>query len=298
VNPENVIWIFGHGRTGSSWLAKMMRDLPDHALWNEPLVGELFGNLYYAKDGDFRGRAFILSPELREVWLPAIRALVLDGAAARKPRLPADGWLVIKEPHGSLGAPLLMEALPESRLILMVRDPRDMVASALDAHREGGFVSKNPVRRRKAEAGGSGGSATELLLLRLGYEAQMRMAAEDPDTFVRYRAELLEINLRCAQQAYDAHAGPKVLVRYEDLRADTPATMERIYSALGVPVDGQRLAQVVGEHDWESIPEEDKGPGKLRRKATPGGWRDDLTAEQARTVEEITRPILEAHYPS
>lgn len=297
MNPENVIWIFGHGRTGSSWLAKMMRDLPDHALWNEPLVGELFGNLYYAKDGDFRGRAFILAPELREVWTPAIRALVLEGAAARKPRLAADGWLVIKEPHGSLGAPLLMEALPESRMILMVRDPRDMVASALDAHRAEGFVSKNPVRRRKAQAWDSGGRAPELLHP-LGPEAQMRMAEEDPDTFVRYRAELVEINLRCARRAYDSHEGPKALVRYEDLRADTLATMERVYAALGVPVSGQTLAKVVGEHDWDSIPEEERGPGKIRRKATPGGWRDDLTAEQARTVEEITRPILEAHYPS
>src|SRR5215217_4529253 len=41
VKPENVIWMFGSGRTGSSWLSTMMGDLEGHARWNEPYVGEL-----------------------------------------------------------------------------------------------------------------------------------------------------------------------------------------------------------------------------------------------------------------
>jgi hypothetical protein len=47
VKPENVVWIFGSGRTGSTWLAFMMRELPNCARWNEPNVGHLFGHLYY-----------------------------------------------------------------------------------------------------------------------------------------------------------------------------------------------------------------------------------------------------------
>jgi hypothetical protein len=31
---------------------------------------------------------------------------------------------------------------------------------------------------------------------------------------------------------------------------------------------------VVNTRSWESIPEEEKGEGKLRRKARPGGWRE------------------------
>jgi hypothetical protein len=73
--------------------------------------------------------------------------------------------------------------------------------------------------------------------------------------------------------------------------------MKRIYSTLGIEVDERKLAQVVKEHSWENIPKEKKGEGKVYRKATPGGWREDLTPEQARIAEEVTRPLLEKFYP-
>ena len=31
-------------------------------------------------------------------------------------------------------------------------------------------------------------------------------------------------------------------------------------------------------------------------KATPGGWREDLTPEQARVVEKVTGPLLREFY--
>ena len=43
VHAENIIWIFGMIRTGSTWLGAMMGDLEGHEMWNEPRVGELFG---------------------------------------------------------------------------------------------------------------------------------------------------------------------------------------------------------------------------------------------------------------
>jgi hypothetical protein len=99
-----------------------------------------------------------------------------------------------------------------------------------------------------------------------------------------------------AKMAYDAHRGPKVMVRYEDLRADTLGTMRRIYSTLGVPVDERELARAVEKHSWENIPEKKKGGGKFYRKATPGGWREDLTPKQIKQVERITAPLLEEYY--
>jgi hypothetical protein len=267
IRPENVVWIFGAGRTGSTWLSRMMGDLRGHTVWFEPWVGALF-DPYHLRLEDRKGKHFILSPKYRSTWLRSIRNFVLDGAGARFPEVSKDGYLVIKEPGGSVGAALLMEALPESRMVLLVRDPRDVVASWEDARKEGGWRDKEKRERNR------------------------------PPIPVDWRAKKYLQNVGEAKKAYDLHEGRKVLVRYEELRADTLGSMRRIYSALEIPVDDGELIRAVEKHSWENIPEEEKGEGKFYRKATPGGWREDLTPEQVKTVEKITAPLLEELYPS
>jgi hypothetical protein len=73
--------------------------------------------------------------------------------------------------------------------------------------------------------------------------------------------------------------------------------MKRLYSTLGIPVDEGELARVVEKRSWENIAEDNKGEGKFYRRATSGGWREDLTPEQAETVERITAPLLKELYP-
>lgn len=278
IPPENIIWVFGSGRTGSSWLTFMMGALPDHTRWNEPLIGYLFGHLYYERAWPRQDKKhFILANDYEETWLSPIRSLVLKGGTARFPERSEGGCLVIKEPHGSIGAPLVMKALPESRMIL-VRDPRDVAASSLDAHRKG----SRPSERRRAKR-------PEL------FEKNTR-ADEQPDAFVKGQAKSYLKDIELTEQAYESHKGRKVLIRYEDLRADTLGTMKHIYSTLEVPVNERELARVIKERSWENIPEDEKGPLTLRRKATPGGWREDLTPEQIEIVERETTQILNQFY--
>ncbi len=73
-------------------------------------------------------------------------------------------------------------------------------------------------------------------------------------------------------------------------------TMKYIYSALKMRFDVAKLARSVEMHSWENIPEEKKGEGKIFRKATPGGWKEDLTTQQVQIVEKISRPLLEKFY--
>jgi hypothetical protein len=277
VKPENIIWIFGSGRSGSTWLRSMMGDLDRHQLWEEPMVGRLFGSFYNrALEADLNRQDFIMANATRKGWTRAIRNFVLECANYAHPRLSADEYLVIKEPNGSVGAPLLMEALPESRMIFLIRDPRDIVASMLDGARQGGWMYE----RREND----------------GWQRRA-LAGKRPNAFVRKRSRKYLQHASSAKRAYDAHRGPKVLVRYEELRSDTLGTMKRIYSALGIPVKEEELARVVHKHSWENIPEEEKGEGKFRRKAAPGSWREDLTTKQARIVERVTAPLLKEFYP-
>ena len=273
IAPGNMIWIFGTGRTGSTWLAAMMEEPEGHDVWFEPRVGTVFDPQRFQRYG---GKHFILASQYRDVWLRSIRNFILDGANARFPEL-AGGYLAVKEPGGSVGAGLIMEALPESGMVLLIRDPRDVVASWLDATRKGGWQA-----RRRGEDGRRAES----------------LAETNPNAFVRRHADAYLHHVGNARRAYDAHGGRKVVVRYEDLRADTLGTMKRMYRELAVPVDEARLAQAVEKHSWENIPEEEKGEGKFYRKATPQAWREDLTRRQVKTVERITAPLLEEFYPS
>jgi hypothetical protein len=273
LRPENIVWIFGTGRSGSTWLGSMMGSQDGCAMWNEPLVGNLFGNFYYFRMGDRKmGKHSILGEHYKEAWLGPMRDLVLGGGAARFPEVVERGYLIIKEPNGSIGSPLLMEALPESSMIFLIRDPRDVVASSMDARSEGSWLSG----RR---------------------EDQGRTSKSNPNSYARTRANSYVQQIEKTSQAYSAHGGRKVMVRYEDLRADTLGTMKRIYATLHIPVNEGELVRAVEEHSWENIPEEEKGEGKKRRKATPGGWQEDLTSRQVEIVEEITAPLLEEFYP-
>jgi hypothetical protein len=113
IAPDRLVWIFGVARTGSSWLGAMMGDLDGHATWYEPYVGDVFGYAYYVRaDERQRGREdYVLGDPHREAWVRSLWAFVLDGAEARFPELGAGGYLVVKEPNGSVGAPLLVGGL-------------------------------------------------------------------------------------------------------------------------------------------------------------------------------------------
>ena len=277
IRPENVVWIFGSGRSGSTWLRSMMSEMERHRVWEEPMVGQLFGVFHkQAQEGQLKSANFIMGEPTRKGWTRSIRNFVLDGAMYANPRLGPDDYLVVKEPNGSTGAPLLMEALPESRMILLVRDPRDVAASVLDGARKGSWLYERKDKGRWRENA---------------------LADTNPEAIARRRANMYMTQVGHARDAYEAHEGPKVLVRYEELRADALGTMKRIYSELGIAAAEEDLARVVEKHSWENIPEEDKGEGKFYRKATPGGWREDLTPKQAGIVEKITAPLLEEFYP-
>jgi Sulfotransferase family len=275
LRADRLVWIFGTGRSGSTWLASMMGDMAGGRLWNEPLVGKLFGDFHSgARPKSLRSKNFVMADAHRQAWLEGIRLFVSRIADSRFPDAEEGDWIVVKEPNGSVGAPYLSAAFPRSALVLLIRDPRDVAASALDRHRPGGEAYE----WRKSE-----GSVRD-------------RAGRDPEAFIEGQAKRYMRNVGAAKRAYEAHEGPKVMVRYEGLRADTLGTMRRVYSTLKITTDEDELAQVVKKHAWENISEEKKGRGKFHRKAKPGGWREDLTPHQARSVEKITAPLLREFY--
>jgi hypothetical protein len=271
INPENVVWIFCTARSGSTWMRSMLDDLLDGEVWEEPKVGRLFGEFYSGAKPTQLGRTnYVLGEPTREAWTGALRDFVLRTAWASHPSVTPERYLIVKEPGGAVGAPLLMAALPESRMVLLVRDPRDFAASVLDATRRGGWMQE-------------------------GMDEWARRDLDSDKDVQRYLRALSRQYVRQmgnGKKALDDHDGRKVMVRYDDLRTHTLGTMRDLCAALELPVTEQRLAQVVDRHSFENIPQRERGEGKFYRKATSGGWKDDLTPEQAKIVEDITAPLI------
>lgn len=260
---DNIVWVFGGGRTGSSWMAEMLSEAFDLTLWFEPRIGSLFDPNWIASH---HGRSYVFSPKHEHQWLPAIREFILRIGTSRFP--DARGF-VIKETDGSIAAPLFLKAFPGSKPVLLVRDPRDVAASWNDAYSDGGW-------RDRQMSKVSGGNP----LKRLG-----------ADEHTRKRAEHYVSALAPALDAFERYEKQKSLVTYEELRANGPEVMERIAADLGLP--GDKARQTAERHAFEAIPEDQRGAGKFRRKAQPGSWREDLTEEQVAIVEEIAGPLMD-----
>jgi Sulfotransferase domain len=267
-----LIWMFGHSRTGSTWLSWIMAELENQERWHEPYVGLLFGSFIYErlKDDDklLNNPTFIMGEPYRKVWLRSIRNLILEGAAARYPDLKEDQYLIVKEPNGSIGAPLLLEATPESRMIFLIRDSRDVIASRLDAFRVGSWARQN----------------------------QDYNTAEKLNAATKHLAEDYLRVVSKVQEAYEAHSGKKAFVRYEDLRYDTINVLKDMYAALEIEADEAQLEAAVLKHSWSRVLDSEKGKDRFFRKAQPEGWRDDLSTEQIKIIENITGPILSKYY--
>ncbi len=272
LHTEQLIWMFGSPRTGSTWLSRMMAELDNQERWHEPYIGLLFGSFIYERLGNnnklLNNPSFIMGEKHRKVWLNSIRTFVIQGAIARYPQMKQDQYLVIKEPNGSIGAPLLMEAMPDSRMIFLIRDSRDVIASRLDAFRKDSWSSQ-----------GRDFSTPEKL-----------------NAFTKHLAEEYFKVVSQVQRAYEEHPGKKVTIRYEDLRQDTIGALKNMYRTLEIEFDEAQLKAAVSKHSWEHIPDSEKGSGKFYRKAQPGSWKNDLTPDQIQIIEDITGPTLSRFY--
>ena len=66
MNPANMVWIFCTSRSGSTWLRSMLAELTGAKVWEEPKVGQLFGNFYdAAQKGQLGSTNFILGEPTR-----------------------------------------------------------------------------------------------------------------------------------------------------------------------------------------------------------------------------------------
>ncbi len=277
---NRLVWMFGSPRTGSTWLMQLFSELPGVAVIDESYVplhlvpidhtvpdGEYFERGQRADDPHyFFAKRYM--PELR----PELRGLILRGLVRQLEelgQLTDPSWIVIKEPNGSHAADSVMSLFPESRLLFLVRDGRDVIDSLIDA-----------------------------MLTRDSWWQQSQVSDEpmivgERMGFIRHHASLWVQRTESVQRAYSATPEPlRLQVGYETLLADTANGFQRMLDWLGMSVDPDAVRAAVEKRAFSSIPAEQKGPGKRARSATPGQWRERLRPEEIDLVETIMGPKL------
>lgn len=207
---------------------------------------------------------YFFSSESEEVWRPALRSLMLERFRVQ---LGDHRWAVIKEPHGSQAADIVMSLLPRSRMIFLLRDGRDVIDSMLDAVTADGW----------------------LLGLLDGYRSADRAAS------IRSQAYMWLWRTEAVQRAFEAHSDAlKMMVSYEDLRSLPAPVLRDVASWLDLDYDP--MVELARRTDVETA---QKGPGKFIRAAEPGLWRKNLSAEERASVEAIIGDKLsELGYPA
>jgi Sulfotransferase family len=306
---SRLVWIFGSPRSGSTWLLDLLVHplIPDDANplgvvrraapeagraravpINEPYIPQHLAPPLFsdrpAEDGlaivslnSFRhsSPSYFFSDRYAEAWRPALRRLVLARLGAQADELSAayglrSPLLVIKEPNGSGGADEVLALFPDSRMIFLLRDGRDIVDSMVDAQAAGGWLERS--------------TGTEL-----------STATEQRLELVAHESRLWVARTKAVKRAFDAHpAQRRLLLRYEDVRREPAARLAELDDWLSLGRAPSEREDALRWNDFDSYPAEAKGRGMPLRAAQPGLWRQNLSPAEQQAMTEIMGPTLAA----
>lgn len=291
--PLPKFFIFGHARSGTTLLARLIRLHPQvHCNWQAhfftrpPFLTSLVADpeiaAWFSRENNRWNRGRDLSP----LVLRAASDFIMERDARKGgKRIVGD-----KSPNNFSNGEavrLLHLIYPDSRLIFMIRDGRDVVAS----HRLQAFIDP-PQKIDRAD--------------RSIQKALMR----DPQPFLNGRRSLFaEKTLRRSAENWarnvtetDAQAqklfGKQYLsLRYEDLLQAPFERMQSIWAFLGADPHGSHLRKAV-ENELQENPDA-KGQmransklGTLIQKGKPGSWRKFFTQQDSLIFTQIAGKAL------
>lgn len=285
----------GSPRSGSTWLLSLLGEHQAVVPINEPLIGFFLSPFISDTPGfgprglddtnftlrkiESQARSQFVAEEFEDVWTPGLRALLIDRFRAHVVRYgsripPSEAMALIKEPNGSQSADLILSALPQSRLLFLLRDGRDVVDSELAAIEPGSWAAEY-------------------------FPGWRGIADDDRLEFIVQSAHKWLWRTETVQKAFARHSGPKLLIRYESLRHDPSSELEKIHEWMGLSTGKELLFDQVDRHRFERLPPASRGAGKFARSAEPGAWEGNLSEkEQAAMMAILGAKLRELRYES
>jgi GT2 family glycosyltransferase len=274
-------FLVGAQRSGTTWLQRLLAAHPAVVSGQEShLFSGYLGPLWERWQFEEKlraggGRTIGLGCYLtREQFLAQLRRIAETGLRSLEGLKPSASLLLEKTPDHSLHLSLIRLLFPGAPIIHLVRDGRDVVASLLAAGRQ-----------------------------KWGRVWAPPCAGEAADRWVKW------------VQAVRREATPPLLeVRFEDLLADGPTVLGRVFEFLGVPPAAAEAEEICRRYAFDEcaggliqdslvLGGECRGragdePPEFFRRGRAGSWRDELSAVELGQVEAVAGETLrELGYP-
>jgi hypothetical protein len=281
-------WIFGSSRSGSTWLLRMLSGIERVIPIDDPHIGHHLGiwrpiplawatakeppKLGTLADYKRKKRDYLFSDRYADTWIPQLRELISTRFEAQAAEDIAEAGdidrpiVVVKEP-GSHAADTIMDLFPDSALIFLLRDGRDVVDSWLDAYRDGSWATDEGA---------------------YGLDDAGRPA------LISWQSSVWLHRTEVVQETY-ARTDPdrRVMIRYEEMREDPVTALQRISDLLGIEASRDQLGAIASANEFSRVPETHKGKGREIRRAEPGGWATHMSREEIIAMHEILAVKLE-----
>jgi len=260
-SEDRIAWIIGCGRTGSTWLAEMLGDLPRIRRWHEPYFGRFFKHIQERPE-DLERRSSFFSHRHQDIWLEGIRELFFKMVRDRYPQFGRHS-LAIKEVNTPEFYGWLSSLFPSGRMILLIRDPLDILDSYLDLQKPGSWNARF-------------GEST--------------VAA--PEARIRRTAEHIRSSLSLAMDAYDAFPiTQRLRISYEELLEDPLPHLTACGDLISAEVKPRVAARVIEKHRFENYRR--TGELEFRRRGQAGAWRDseNFSDDVLAIAKELLGPL-------
>ncbi|WP_040666480.1 sulfotransferase family protein [Nitrolancea hollandica] len=282
---ENIVFVVGSPRSGTTWLQRLLASHPrvrtgqesDVFRYISPQIRTWRNHLESKRSG--RGGIGLPCYFKEDEFMCLVHRYMLDLLQPMLDELEPGQIFLEKTPSHSLHLTEIAAMLPQSRIVHILRDPRDVAASLIAASRTWGNRWAPGTARRAAHM----------------WMQHVRPAREAARWLPQER--FLEI-------------------RYEDLRHSSVETLWAVSRFLGLEWDAGQIDQAVAENDAENMRKGGgtkipvggefqsisgplvKDPAGFVRRAQPGGWKDDLSSWEKFQVWFVARRLMvEVGYP-
>ena len=264
-----LFFVSGAPKSGTTWLQRILDAHPEVVCSGEghfveqivrPLVkmkGDFNAKLAMDAERVFEGKPYYEPLGDAEV-APLARSLILHvmskRAKGREPKALGD-----KTPRYTHGLASLSSLFPKARFVNIVRHPYDVAVSMLHH------------------------------AFRFGHEDALQLGTQTHHTMVGNSASAWLHAQHNVGEFRKAHPGRLLQIRYEDLKADGPEVMGKVFRFLSVSDKAEVVEAALSESSFEKLSGRKAGeenPRSFFRKGVVGDWQGRLDDEALRIIGE------------